>query len=116
MSRLTEIILLFSGLEDAEDMDDDDECDVRYFVLDEINAWLGKNDYGRFGKSICNVAGGPKVWPSPTYAATFNNFDFDRFVDYLKSVKWIYPQYVQLIVCEERFEEFDFKMIRVMDK
>jgi hypothetical protein len=88
MSEVTNVLLAFSILEDA---------DAR---LEEVNGWLAEaeqlplRDIWRTEGAI----GGGKRIETPLYAGAYNGFDLAGFLGFLRTVVWSQPGEVQVIV------------------
>lgn len=100
MSCVTNIILSF-GANNGEN----------YHLLDAINAWLTKHNYGDLGHGIDSALGGILTLKFPVYAARFNYFDADEFIVFLKTLEWTTPQNVQLFI--EEYGDAKFSLIEI---
>jgi hypothetical protein len=94
MSSVTNIILSFSIVED------------RFSLMDDINSWLTKEDYGAFGYDADALGSGTKRLETPVYVAAFNLFDVHAFLDFVKDLPWQEPDCVQVFVQEQEEDKF----------
>lgn len=66
--------------------------------LEQINAWL----HSRFGQTMLAVSdrcvGGSKRLESALYAAAFNHFVEEEFIDFLRGMPWQMRRSVQVII------------------
>ncbi len=89
MANYTSILLYISGLENEKDR------------IVEVNSFLNN------GKSFSLLdVNDSKVYPDAfprfLYVGTYKNFNLPSFLEFLQtSVRWEYPEYVQLFVQEE---------------
>ena len=93
MSRVTNVILSFSVLE------------PKYDVLQRVNAFF-KPEYSTSYRGFIVPDndlwyGGTKFLERPTYLGAFNNFNADKFMDFLETIDWIFPYEVQIFICEQ---------------
>jgi hypothetical protein len=100
MSEVTNVLLAFSILEDA---------DAR---IAEVNAWLDEVEQLPLGSvwDSDSAVGGGKRMDAPLYAGAFNYFDLPGFLAFLRTVAWSQPSDVQVIVRahdEDRWRAID---------
>lgn len=110
MSIVTNIIFSFSNIEHGGDDTGD------FILMQKVNEWLLKNSYSgdSFGKSINAYAGGYRALECRVYAAAFNHFSLDEFIEFVKSLDWICPESVQIIVQGQ--EDIKFRIIEICDR
>lgn len=99
MSVVTNIILTFSCLEDEKER------------LREINTFFPDIS----GLTSCDDDklprgwyGGTKMLETNICIGAFNHLDFERFLEHMKTIKWRYPEYAQIIVQEQEDDRFRF--------
>ncbi len=106
MSDITNIVLLTSIAEGVETDTELDACPG----VDQINAWL----IGRFAGQLADVghaAGGGKAMEALAFAGAFSRLDVDAFLAFVKSVDWIEPSSIQVLVKRDADEVFTLKTI-----
>lgn len=69
-----------------------------YENIIKINEWLSTNGYCDIGDDIIE-SGGNKSLEQPVYVAAFNYFDLKKFSEFIKTLKWEYPEDVQIFYC-----------------
>ena len=84
MSNYTSIMLIIPGIENENKR------------IEEVNTFELRNR-----KIKLNSLDYLDMLPKFTFAGTFKDFDLHSFLVHLQSVKWEYPEYVQLIIQEE---------------
>lgn len=100
MSVVSNIIFSFSILEESR------EHDTIFINVEKINDWLEENHFGNFGQDVDKVAGGKKHLETPIFVAAFNYFRLDEFLDFVRSLEWNEPQYVQVFIQGQDDEKF----------
>lgn len=73
-------------------------------ILNEINKWLDEHNHAPFGEEI--DAGGEKGFEASVFAAAFNYFNTEEFIEYLKSLPWEDRQSVQVFVKKQEENKF----------
>jgi hypothetical protein len=88
VSEVTNVLLAFSILEDAEAR------------IADVNAWLSEVEQLPLASVWeCDAAvGGGKRMEAPLYAGAFNYFDLSEFLAYLRTVGWSQPNELQVMV------------------
>lgn len=102
MSWVTDVILIFNV---AEQYDDNEEFLDSVSALDNINAWLEENDYGKL-IDIGEYAGGGKYMQANVYGGAFNFLKIDEFIALIKKQQWHEPENVQLLIQDEQESRF----------
>ena len=103
MSNVTNVLLSFSVMEEKVQGWDSDSP---YILMNTINAWLMERSYGAFGQDVDHVSGGHKHLETPLYAAGFNYFNLDDFLNMLRTLPWKEPENVQVFVQEQDEDKF----------
>ncbi len=109
MSWVTDVILIFNI---AEEYSNDMELLDSIPALDNINAWLEENDYGKLvdiGKFA--FTGGGKAMQANVYGGAFNFLKIDEFVKLVKVQQWCEPENVQLLIQDEQDSKFTLHAI-----
>ncbi|RYD72209.1 MAG: hypothetical protein EOP53_22320 [Sphingobacteriales bacterium] len=89
MADYTSLMLYISGLEEEKDR------------IAEVNSFAN-NDYPFSLLDVNNTNVYPDAFPRFLYVGTYKNFDLPSFLKFLQySVRWEYPEYVQLFVQQE---------------
>lgn len=98
MSHVTDIILV-TGIEDgAKHQNEHPNADyVSEYLEKEHNCKLNKVD---------QYAGGGKKVQCDVFMAAINYLNIPLFVEHFYSVKWSYPELVQLMIKDEHDEKF----------
>jgi hypothetical protein len=89
MANYTSILLYISSLEEEKDR------------IAEVNTFLNNgNFFSLLDVNDSNLY--PDAFPRFLYVGTYKNFNLSDFREFLQnSVRWEYPEYVQLLVQEE---------------
>ena|ERR1043165_4583585 len=102
MSVVTNVVLTFSILEDDGHNDDWAE------IISSINKYF--DEQGRRGFIVVpremDWYGGNKVLEAPLFVGAFNHLGLEDFIEHLKTIKWEYPEEVQLWVKEQEDDVF----------
>jgi hypothetical protein len=103
MSWVTDVLFTINL---QERFDDDfnslDSCEA----LDNINAWLEKNELGQFDDLSAHVSSGGKAMQCHVYGGAFNFMDVDEFIALVLSQTWKVPESVMLLTKDEEQEVF----------
>ena|SRR3989304_6316184 len=102
MSVVSNVIFSFSISEDSYEKEDD----ILYPNMEKINNWLEENNYGIFSVDVDVVSGGRKDLETPLFVAAFNYFSIDNFCNFIRSLKWEYPDFVQVFIQEQEDDKF----------
>lgn len=96
MSKYTSIILFIPGSENEQDR------------IKEVNAYTLPNG-SRIGLRDVNQNEFPDIFPRFIYCGSFNHFDTERFLTFLKTaVQWENPENIRVMVQEEENESLDY--------
>lgn len=108
MSWVTDVILIFNIAEEYGDM----ELLNSIPALDNINAWLEDNEYGKL-LNISESAGGSKPMQANVYGGAFNflSLKIDEFIKLVKTQQWREPENVQLLIQDEQDSKFTLHAI-----
>ena len=109
MSYITDVILLFSLGEDVLDGTERDE----WPIANEINVWL-KTNYDEQLHYLSDAASGGKSFQAVMYAGCFNFFDLDKFIAFLRTLEWVEPELVQLLIKSEEDELFSMPKLKLL--
>jgi hypothetical protein len=101
MSVVTDVVLFFSLGEDRIEHPNDDE----YLIVNQINAWLQERRYGTLN-CLDKYTGGNKATQACIYGGSFNFFDTDDFLEFLKMLPWQDREAVQLMIQNEGADKF----------
>lgn len=101
MSDITNIIVLTSLSEGVERADESDACST----LNLINVWLSENASGQLA-DVTGFAGGGKYMDAFVLAGAFNGINVEAFVAKLRSLNWVEPEHVQILVKREEDDIF----------
>lgn len=102
MSVVSNVIFSFSISEDSYEKDDD----TFYPNMEKINNWLQENSYGVFSVDADVISGGIKHLETPLFVAAFNHFSLEDFCNFVRSMKWEYPDFVQVFIQEQQDDKF----------
>ena len=102
MSVVSNVIFSFSISEDSYEKEDD----ILYPNMEKINNWLEENNYGIFSVDVDVVSGGRKNRETPLFVAAFNYSSIDNFCNFIRSLKWEYPDFVQVFIQEQEDDKF----------
>ena len=102
MSVVSNVIFSFSISEESYEK----ENDTIYPIMENINNWLQENKYGVFSVDADVISGGRKHLETPLFVAAFNHFRLEDFCNYVRSLKWEYPDCVQVIIQEQNDDKF----------
>lgn len=91
MSNITNIIFVTSVDED-----------ISMQALREISSFVDMD----WQSLKDEVTGGTKILECEVYVGAFNYFDENKFIDELKSIKWNYPEELQVMVKREDDDQF----------
>lgn len=80
-----------------------------YSNMEKINKWLQERNYGVFSVDVDVISGGRKHLEAPLFVAAFNYFVLEDFCNFVRSLKWEYPDFVQIIIQEQ--EDGKFRLI-----
>ena len=72
----------------------------------ELNEWLDSENYGILQR-VDQYTGGRKAQQADIYLGAFNYLDIGAFVEKIKSIKWVDPEYVQLFLKDEDDDLFN---------
>lgn len=100
MSDVTNIILSFSIVEKTIKSFGKEE----YLNVISVNTWLYARKYGNIGENA--YSGGNKEIETALFFAAFNHFNSQVFLQFLKSLPWIAPEEVQMMVKGQHDEKF----------
>lgn len=75
-----------------------------YALVAELNKWLEENGHGPFGEEI--DAGGEKGFEANVFAAAFNYFNTEKFIEHAKTLPWRNREAVQIFVKEQEDSKF----------
>ena len=100
LSQHTELLLLASSAEKSVESPRNVRC------LDQLNRWLADHNHSDGFWEVSSYAGGSKPMASLVFAATFFDFRFSPFMEFLRELPWCEPERVQLLVREEGMERF----------
>ena len=107
MSNVTSIMLCFSPYEEYD-------IDGTIIIANRINSWVKETMAdNRVLVQASDKAGGDRVFQHFVYMGAFNYFPTDRFIEFLRQLEWISPEFVQIFVKEE--DDEDFTMMRLQD-
>jgi hypothetical protein len=98
MSVVTGVTLICNGIDGDEE--DGHGNDVPAPVIRSLNAWLEEHEYGPL-VSVENAAGGNKHPQCCIYAAGYNGFRDEEFVEQFLAAPWSYPEEVILVMNPE---------------
>ena len=115
MSVVTNIILHFSILE--KEIDPDSAQEDNFVLMRKINKALIQEGYGKFTEVQDRY--NKKALESPLFVAAFNMLDLDQFIEYIQSLPWNYPEYIQIFVQrqeEDKFTLYEFNHWRSIVK
>lgn len=97
MSRVTNIILSFSTVEDEDArIKEVNAFQYRHLQLDLVSA-----DYNKDMEKGTVWYGGTKFLETRIYVGAFNYFDTQAFLAHVKQISWEEPEDVLLIIKEE---------------
>jgi len=102
MSVVSNVIFSFSILENNYEK----ENDIFYLNMEKINDWLEEHGYGVFSVDVDIISGGRKRLETPLFVAAFNHFNLKDFCDFVRSMTWEYPDFVQVIIQEQDADKF----------
>ena len=104
MSRVTNLILTFSGLEDENQID----IVNQFFVnnKEELSHQTGLTSIHDSSLPDCWYGGKAKGFEKSLYLGAYNWFDLPGFLNHLKSIPWRWPETVQLLVCGQDDDVF----------
>ena len=111
MSRVTNTILSFSIMEDIKDRLDDVN---RFESTGHFHDGHAGFEYEQSWDAQPHI-GGCKMLEHPTFIGAFNHFDFARFLDHLRQVKWEYADEVQVMVCGQDDDVYTLIDLRDVD-
>lgn len=96
MSYVTNVLLSFSIMEDAEAR------------VAEVNENLAEHSQGQKLGDIwqSDVYGGSKYMEVPLYGAAFNYVEAARFIEAVRSASWKEPEHVRVYVCDQDDDAF----------
>ena len=97
MSYVTSVVLHVDLSEDGFDCDDNLEHGRR---LRSINIWLRELGFGPL-KELGDGAGGNKNAQVYIYCAAYNHFEDEKFLEYVKEIKFGYPEQAILLMTSE---------------
>ncbi len=68
-------------------------------VMDVLNGWLAEKPIRKHRgfHEVDQHVGGEKAFETPIYAAAFNHFDLEEFLDYVEHMPWVEPECVQVM-------------------
>lgn len=76
-------------------------------TMERINAWCRENCNGQtFSEDLEKYAGGHKCFESEIYIGAFNHIDPDALRYYLRSVDWVDPESVCILIKGEYDDSF----------
>lgn len=99
MSKVTNLIFSFAGYEDeVKRMEEVNRFPNNGRGLNLVSADADTVPRGWYG--------GSKFLEVPLYIGAINHLALEEFVDYLRSIEWVSPEYVQVIVKEQDDDKF----------
>lgn len=101
MSHITNVGLLFSLVEEENTPDGD-----HYSIAEPINSWLREHYSGDELHNVTDIASASKAFQAVFYAGSFDLFDAEAFIAFLRTRPWVSPCDVQLLIKTEGASRF----------
>jgi hypothetical protein len=101
MSQVTDVILLFNLVEEERTPNGD-----HYPITEPINCWLREHYDGDELHDLTAVANSGTGFQAVVYAGSFNVFDGEEFMAFLRTRPWVSPSDVQLLLKREGTSRF----------
>lgn len=114
MSKVTNLIISFSIVEDEKSR----TSEINLFTNNDRGFKINSADFEEVhdmekGINRTRWYGGSKILETPLYVGAYNHLDLDKLMEHLKSINWLMPECVQIIVKEQDSEKF--KIIGITD-
>ena len=99
MSHVTDIIFI-TAIEDGAD------AEAGHPNTDKLSEYIAREHNNNKLLKVDEHAGGNKAIQCDVFMAAINYMDIDTFIAWFHTIKWEYPESVQLLIKDEHDDQF----------